>query len=148
MKLRSTCEIYTRIKVPYKYQQTVKELSKKQNIVNMKQYKSSGLVIMDKSECREKCLRILENDNFKMTDQDSTKNFLEQIRMKQVPDGYKMVSFGTKPLFTNVPLGKAIEINLRRIYERKEINISIRKKGNETTSNVMYQRRQNLGVSP
>ena len=38
-KLRSACEKYTKIKVPYKYQQTVKELSKNQNIVIMKQGK-------------------------------------------------------------------------------------------------------------
>ena len=40
-KLGSTCEKYTRIKVPYKYQQTVKKLSKNQSIVIMKQDKRS-----------------------------------------------------------------------------------------------------------
>ena len=35
---------YTRIKVPYKYQQTVKKLSKNQNIVIMKQNKDRGVV--------------------------------------------------------------------------------------------------------
>ena len=58
----------------------------------------------------------------------NTKQFIEQIRMKQVPDGYKMVSFDVKSLFTNVPLEKTIEITLKRIYERKEINTSISKK--------------------
>ena len=48
--------------------------------------------------------------------------------MKQVPDGYKMVSFDVNSLFTNVPLAKTIEITLERIYERKEINSSITKK--------------------
>ena len=48
--------------------------------------------------------------------------------MKQVPDGYKMVPFDVKSLFTNVPLEKTIEITLKRIYERKEINTSISKK--------------------
>ena len=57
----------------------------------------------------------------------NTKQFMEQIRMKQVPDGYKMVSFDEKSLFTNVPLEKAIEITLKRIYERKEINTLISK---------------------
>ena len=52
---------------------------------------------------------------------------MEQIRMNQVPDGYKMVSFDEKSLFTNVPLEKAIEITLKRIYERKEINTLISK---------------------
>ena len=40
--------------------------------------------------------------------------------MKQVPDGYKMVSFDLKSLFTKVSLEKAIEITLKRIYEHKE----------------------------
>ena len=51
----------------------------------------------------------------------NTKQFIEQIRMKQVPDGYKMVSFDVKSLFTNVPLEKTIEITLKRIYQRTEI---------------------------
>ena len=43
-KLRKTCEKYSRIKVPYKYQQTVKKLSKNQSIVIMKQDKDRGVV--------------------------------------------------------------------------------------------------------
>ena len=39
-----------------------------------------------------------------------------------------MVSFDVKSLFTNVPLEKTIEITLKRIYERKEINTSLSKK--------------------
>ena len=72
-KLRSTCEKYTRIKVPYKYQQTVKKLPKNQNIVIMKQDKGRGVVIMDKSKYQEKNLMILEKDNFKALDHDPTK---------------------------------------------------------------------------
>ena len=64
-KLLCTCEKYTRIKFPYKYQKTVKGLFKNQNIVIMKQYKGRGVVIMEKSKCREKCLMILENGNLK-----------------------------------------------------------------------------------
>ena len=47
--------------------------------------------------------------------------------MKQVPDGYKMMSFDVKSLFINVPFGKSIEITLERIYERKEMNNSTSK---------------------
>ena len=39
-----------------------------------------------------------------------------------------MVPFGIKLLFTNLTLGKTIEITLERIYERKEINTSVSKK--------------------
>ena len=72
-KLRSTCEKYTQIKVPYKYQQTVKKLSKNQNVVIMKQDKGRGVAIMDKSKYQEKCLKILEKGNFKILDHDPTK---------------------------------------------------------------------------
>ena len=48
--------------------------------------------------------------------------------MKQVPDGYKMVSFNVKSLFTNIPLEKTIEITLKRIYQCKKINTSVSKK--------------------
>ena len=87
----------------------------------------------------------------------NTKQFIEQIRMKQVPDGYKMVSFDIKSLFSNVTLGKTIEITLERIYERKEINSSISKKEMKqlltmctknvhfSYDNTVYQ--QNDGVS-
>ena len=48
--------------------------------------------------------------------------------MKQVPEGYKMVSFEVNSLFTNVPFEKTIEITLERIYEHKQINTSRSKK--------------------
>ena len=80
MKLCSTCKKYTRIKAPYKYQLTVKELSKNQNIIIIKQNKGCAVVIMYKSKYQEKCLMILENDNFKTLDHDPTKNTEEKIQ--------------------------------------------------------------------
>ena len=71
-KISSTCEKYTRLNVPYKYQQTVKELSKNQIILIMKQDKGCGVVIMGKSKYHDNCLSILKNDNFKILDHDST----------------------------------------------------------------------------
>ena len=60
------------MKVPYKYQQTVKELSKI-NIVITRKDKRRGMVIMNKSKYQEKCLMILEIGNFKTLDHDLTK---------------------------------------------------------------------------
>ena len=76
--------------------------------------------------------------------------------MKQVLDGYKMMSFDVKPLFINVPFEKSIEITLERIYERNEMNYSISKKEMKQllmlytknvhfTYNTVYQ--QNDGVA-
>ena len=47
------------------------------------------------------------------------KTICRQIPMKQVPDGYKIVSFDVKSLFTNVPLERTIEITLERIMNVK-----------------------------
>ena len=47
---------------------------------------------------------------------------MEKIKQETVPDGYKMVSFDVKSLFTNLPSERTIDITLERIYDRKEIN--------------------------
>ena len=76
----STCEKYARMKVPCKYQQTVKELSKNQNYVIMRKDKRRGMVIMNKSKCHEKYIMILENGNFKTLDHDLTKKTEEKVQ--------------------------------------------------------------------
>ena len=43
---------------------------------------------------------------------DSTKHFMEKIKQETIPDGYEMVSFDTKSLFTNVDLEKTIIVML------------------------------------
>ena len=50
---------------------------------------------------------------------------MKKIKQETIPDGYKMVCFDVKSLFTNVPLEKTIDITLERIYEPKEINTQI-----------------------
>ena len=53
----------------------------------MKQDKGRRVVIMDKSKYQEKCLMILENDNFKMLDHVQATNFTEnekQIITKRI----------------------------------------------------------------
>ena len=46
----------------------------------MKQDKGRGVVIMDKSKYHEKCLMILEKDNFKTLDLDPTKKTEEKMQ--------------------------------------------------------------------
>ena len=57
----------------------------------------------------------------------STKYFIEQIKYDKIPEGYQVMSFVVKSLFTSIPLNKTNEITLERIYDRKEINIDIPK---------------------
>ena len=46
---------------------------------------------------------------------------MEIIKHKKVPEGFQMVSFDVKLLFTNVPLETTIDIILRRIYTNHEL---------------------------
>ena len=55
-KLRSTFDNYSRIKVPYKHRKVIDTLSKRKDIVVMKQDKGRGVVILDKCHYTEKCL--------------------------------------------------------------------------------------------
>ena len=48
----------------------------------------------------------------------NTDQFVEQVRMKQVPDGYKMMMFDVNSLFTNVPLAKTTSIDNQ--YKRNQ----------------------------
>ena len=51
----------------------------------------------------------------------NTKNFVDNIKKKNMQKGYKMVSFDVKSLFTNVPLDRTINIILKRIYDQAEL---------------------------
>ena len=53
---------------------------------------------------------------------------MEIIKHKKVPEGFEMVSFDVKSLFTNVPLETTVEIILRRIYTNHELTSSLVKK--------------------
>ena len=52
-KLGSTCEKYSKINVPYKYKKVMDNLSKKKNIVILKQDKRRGAVILDTTKYTE-----------------------------------------------------------------------------------------------
>ena len=54
-------------------------------------------------------------------------------RIKNIPDhlyeeGYQLVSFDVKSLFTNVPLGKTIQVILDRVYKEKLITTTLKKR--------------------
>ena len=57
----------------------------------------------------------------------STKDFISDIKNKKVPNGFQMVSFYVKSLFTNLPLDQIIQLILKRIYEKHEISTNITK---------------------
>ena len=52
---------------------------------------------------------------------------MEQIKNKQVREGYEMISFGAISVFTNVPLDITIDMILKKVYDEKLINTSIKR---------------------
>ena len=52
---------------------------------------------------------------------------MEHIKTKTVPPGYHVISYDVISLFMNAPLNATIDIVLKRIYDNREINTSIRK---------------------
>ena len=62
--MRSTCEKYSRINVPYKYRKLVNDLSRIKDIVIVKQDKGRGVVVMNRGKYFEKCLAILNKEIF------------------------------------------------------------------------------------
>ena len=75
-KLRNTCEKYCNVKVPYKYRDIVSKISKREDIVILKQDKGRGVVLMDRHKYTEKCLALFSAKQFIALTNDPTK-FLE-----------------------------------------------------------------------
>ena len=68
-RIRNTCHKYNRINVPYRYREIIRNLSNNEKIKVLKKDKDRQVVIMDSSQYMNKCLNILNNDNFlKLTD--------------------------------------------------------------------------------
>lgn len=58
---------------------------------------------------------------------DSTKQFIQKIGREKIEDGYKMVSFDVKSLYTNVPLDHTINIILDKVYNEGLINTKLKR---------------------
>ena len=44
-----------------------------------------------------------------------TEAFVKQVKGQRIPEGYKMISFTVKNLFTNVPLKETVDIILTKV---------------------------------
>ena len=55
----------------------------------------------------------------------STKDFFGRVKPKEVPNCYKIALFDVKRLFINIPLDGTIDIILRRICDKHELQTSI-----------------------
>ena len=215
-KIRRTCENYSRINAPYRYQKIIDNISINKGIILIKQDKGRGVVILDKKHSIEKCINILDSKQFKKLQKDPRKTlqnkmqrtlrkikqyldeneykrmcptgsrpglfyttpkvhksqsgeglseltmqpiisntgtatyetaqflysllaslgksdrsilntgaFVNQVKGQRIPEGYKMMSFDVKNLFTNVPLNETIDIILTNVYEENKMNTKI-----------------------
>ena len=95
-KLRHTCEKYSDFKVPYKYQRTIDTLRRNNSIVVLKQDKGRGVVILDNNIYVEKCLSILDTNQFMKLDKNPTsahenkiQSMLRKIKSKLPTEEYK-----------------------------------------------------------
>ena len=97
-KLRSTWEKYTKIKVPYKYRKIINELIKREKIALLKADKGRDIVIMNKHKYHEKCLELIDTEQFQKLNHDPTKttdkkiqNALCRIKSKLSINEYKRI---------------------------------------------------------
>jgi len=79
-KLLNTYNKYSEINVPYKYRRIVKELSNNDRIVLLKQDKGRGIVIIDRTKYAEKCLALLQSQQFTKLTVDPTKTIEGKIQ--------------------------------------------------------------------
>ena len=67
-KLRHTCKKYSKIKVPYKHLTVTDNLRPNKDIVILKQDKSKGVVLLDRTVYIDKCLSILNTQKVQRLD--------------------------------------------------------------------------------
>ena len=97
-KLRDACAKYCRIKIPYKHRKTIENVSKRDDVIIVKQDKGRRVVLIDKNKYTEKCMLFLNTKQFKKLDNDPTKTtegkiqrMLKRIKAKLCEYEYKFL---------------------------------------------------------
>ena len=96
---------YSRINVPYKYRKISNDLSRNKDIVIIKHDKGRGVVVMNREKYFDKCLAILNTEQFVQLQKDPTSFFkrkvqsmLRKIKHKLPTDVYaKLHPTGSSP---------------------------------------------------
>ena len=88
-KIGQTCENYYQIKIPYQYEEIIKKLSNKKNIIILREDKGRGVVVLYHTSYIEKYSNILTSDQFKVFENDPTKTF--ESKVQRVPRKIKHV---------------------------------------------------------
>ena len=64
---------YSKVKILYRYQHVIDNLSKNKSIIIVRQDKGLGVTILDRKDYIEKCLNILDTKQFRKLSKDPTK---------------------------------------------------------------------------
>ena len=75
-----------------------------------------------------KLLNPLTQNEYHLKDSFDTAEKIKNIPSHLYDEGYKLVSFDVKSLFTNVPLNKTIQVILNRVYTEKLIPTTLKKR--------------------
>ena len=79
-KIRRTCENCYRIKIPYQYEEIIKKLSNKKDIIILRQDKGRGVVVLNRTSYIEKCSNIPTSEQFKVFEKDPTKALESKVQ--------------------------------------------------------------------
>ena len=77
---RNTFEKYMKIKVPCKYRKIINELRKRADIAVLKADKGTGDVIINRDKYHEKCLELLDTEQFQNLNHDPTKATARKVQ--------------------------------------------------------------------
>ena len=114
-KIRRTREKDSRKNVPYKYHNIIDNISRNKDIILIKQDKGCGVVILDKKHYIEKCINILDSEQFKKLQKDPTKTLenkmqhtLRKIKQDLENEYKRMYPAGSRPglFYTTVNVHK------------------------------------------
>ena len=79
-KLRNTCEKYYNVKLQNYQKRASNNLSKREDIIIMKQDKGGGVVIMGNAKYTEKCLALLSTWQFQTLNFEPTKSIEPKVQ--------------------------------------------------------------------
>ena len=96
---------YSKVKILYRYQHVIDNLSKNKSIIIMRQDKGLGVTNLDRKDYIEKCLNILDTKQFRKLSKDPTKTLernmqhvLTKIKCHLEEKEYKkLYPMGSKP---------------------------------------------------
>ena len=94
---------YYNVKIPFRYRQAIKRLSNNKNIVILKQDKGRGVVLLNRSKYIEKCLSIVNSNQFLQVDKDPTASIERKVQRTLRKRKYKITSLLYSKIYPTGP---------------------------------------------